>query len=138
MPKVNFYLLKQTNLQARTALACKLTEQLHKQGLSVQVLTVTEEAARELDALLWQYPAEGFMPHALATENAGTGITLCWTGRSGTGDNLLNLTDEIPDSHGRVDSIAEFVINDDDAKARSREKWNHYKNLGYELQHHQL
>jgi DNA polymerase-3 subunit chi len=136
--KVNFYLLKQDSLQARTALACKLTDQLHKQGRPVQVLTDSEEAARDLDALLWQHPAEGFLPHALATENAGTTVTLCWPGRTRPGGYLLNLTDGIPDHHADADSIAEFVINDDDAKARSREKWNFYKNLGYELQHHQL
>jgi DNA polymerase-3 subunit chi len=136
--KINFYLLKQDNLQARTALACKLAEQLNKQGRSVQVLAESEEMARELDALLWQYPVEGFMPHSLATENADTGITLCWPGTAGTAGNLLNLTDEIPACHAEVDSIAEFVINDDEAKARSREKWNYYRNLGYDLQHHQL
>jgi DNA polymerase-3 subunit chi len=138
MAKVNFYLLKQDTLQARTALACKLAEQLYRKGCPVQLLCESEEASREIDNLLWQYPPEGFMPHALVTENASSGITLCWPGHPAEGGNLLNLTDDIPARHGGLESIAEFVINDAEAKARSREKWNQYKSMGYELQHHQL
>jgi DNA polymerase-3 subunit chi len=136
--KINFYLLKQDNLQARTALACKLAEQLHRQGLAVQVMTDSEESARELDTLLWQYPLTSFLPHALITENPGADITLCWPATVEGKGNLLNLTEDLPSCHTDVDSIAEFVINDAEAREKSREKWNRYKSFGHQLLHHQL
>jgi DNA polymerase IIIc chi subunit len=51
---------------------------------------------------------------------------------------ILNLGSEAPLNQPSLTAIAEFVLNDDESKARSRARWNLYKQLGYELQHHQL
>lgn len=138
MSKVNFYLLKQHSPQSRIALVCRLCEQLQKQGRAVHILAEDEDAARELDTLLWQYTPESFLPHALASESNSSGLTLCWPAMEPAEGTLLNLTDSIPAHHASLQSIAEFVINDDAAKALGREKWNTYKQSGHELQHHQL
>jgi DNA polymerase IIIc chi subunit len=51
---------------------------------------------------------------------------------------VLNLGSEPPLSQPSLAAIAEFVVNDEASKARSRTLWSIYKQLGYELQHHQL
>ena len=139
MPRVNFYLLTQDNEQASTQLACRLAEKLCKQGIGVNILAHTEQAARELDNLLWAFTRESFVPHALIDNaHATTNVVIGWDPGFATAGNLLNLTPGIPPHHQSLDTISEFVENHDEAKAHGRQKWNQYKSFGYELQHHKL
>lgn len=141
MPKVNFYLLKQSTMEARRLLACKLVEQLSRQGQRVYVLLRSAEEAGELDQLLWSYTPESFVPHVLIDDapTAQAGVLLGTQPQPPAGVAcLINLADELAASHAAVTTIAEFVLNDTESKARGRALWNAYKELGCELQHHQL
>ncbi len=141
MIKVNFYLLKQDSEQASRALACRLAEQQAKPGQRIYLLAGSPEDARELDQLLWSFVPEGFVPHALAgsAEAAQTTIVIGHDPQAPEGTTcILNLGSEAPLNLPSLTTIAEFVPNEDEAKARSRTLWNLYKQLGYELQHHQL
>jgi len=139
MPRVNFYQLSHNHEQASAQLACRLAEKLCKQGLAVHMLADSEASARELDRLLWSFTPESFVPHALATQaHETTAVVIGWDPASATAGNLLNLTSAIPPGHASLDTIAEFVENLDEARALSRQKWNQYKQFGYELQHHKL
>jgi len=140
MPKVNFYLLKETDEQARSVLACRLAEKLYKQNRRVHVQVASDEAAREFDQLLWSFNASSFIPHTVNTDTqqAAVTVTIGYARRSAASGDLLNLTDSLPPDHARLDTIAEFVVNDAEAKVQSRQLWNTYKQLGYELQTHQL
>ncbi|MES2623737.1 MAG: DNA polymerase III subunit chi [Pseudomonadota bacterium] len=140
MPKVNFYLLKQTDEQARSMLACRLADKLYKQNRRVHVHLSSSETAREFDQLLWSFTADSFLPHRLCTdpEQASAPVVIGWDQHPATCADLLNLGDTLPPGHARLDTIAEFVVNDEQAKTQSRQLWNTYKQLGYELQLHQL
>ena len=139
--KVNFYLLKQGTDQARRLLACRLAEQQVKQGQRICILTDSADAAHEVDQLLWSFTPESFVPHAVAgTEAAAIApLVICHGTEAPAGTTcILNLGTEAPLNQPTLNAIAEFVPNDDASKARSRARWNLYKQLGYELQHHQL
>ncbi|MDR0780130.1 MAG: DNA polymerase III subunit chi [Pseudomonadales bacterium] len=139
MARVNFYLLRHDDAHARLHLACRLSEQLLRQGLKVRLLATHEDEARTLDQLLWTFSAESFVPHALQnTAPAACSVLIDWHLDAFTGGNLLNLTAELPPQPALFDSIAEFVLNNDAAKALSRRKWNAYKQGGHELRHHQV
>lgn len=140
MPKVNFYLLKQNTVAARAALCCKLAEQQMRQGQRVFVLTASMDDARDIDQLLWSFMAESFVPHALADdESALSAPVVIGTGALPDGIRcVLNLGDEPLAATDGLGAIAEFVLNDEQAKAASRQRWQHYKQLGCELQLHQL
>ena len=141
MPKVNFYLLKQASEQARNMLACKLAEQQSRQGQRVYVRLGSATQVSEMDELLWSFAPESFVPHALHTDPAAANTAVLLghdpVPPSATGC-VLNLTHEPARTHAGITAIAEFVQNDEAAKARSRTLWNHYKQLGFELQLHQL
>lgn len=141
MAKANFYLLKQDTEQARRMLACRLAEQQAKQGQRICILTDSPEAAQEVDQLLWSYAPESFLPHALAGDPAAAQVAVV-VGHGTEAPSgvtcILNLGSEAPLNQPSLNAIAEFVLNDDESKARSRARWNLYKQLGYELQHHQL
>ena len=139
MPRVNFYLLSQNHEQAGAQLACRLAEKLSRQGMPVSLLTSDETEAQALDRLLWSYPQESFVPHALITQAPESVLVVIgWKPEFATAGNLLNLTAGIPPGHASLDTIAEFVEDHDDARALSRQKWNQYKQFGYELQHHKV
>lgn len=140
MPKVNFYLMKQSDESARNVLACRLAERLCKQNRLVHVHLASTETAQEFDQLLWTFSLESFIPHALCTDQSrdAASVVIGWGQHSPASGDLINLTDALPPSHAHLDMIAELVVNDEFAKAQSRQLWNTYKQLGYELQHHQL
>lgn len=138
MPKANFYLLKDSDEAGRRRFACRLAEQQTRQGQRVFVLTSSAEAAQELDQLLWSFTPESFLPHALS--DAATGDLAVVIGHQGRKDFgcVLNLSDNIIAEYPGITAVAEFILNDEGAKALSRARWNSYKQLGYELQLHQL
>ena len=141
MAKVNFYLLKQDNEQARWMLACRLAEQQAKLGQQVYILTGSREDSQQIDQLLWTFTPESFVPHAVADSDAAASVSVKIGHDTQAPEGttcVLNLGSDAPMSQPSLSAIAEFVVNHDEAKARSRTLWNLYKQLGYELQHHQL
>lgn len=140
MPKVNFYLLKQSGVEALQLFACKLAEQLSRQGQRVYLHAANADEAQALDQLLWSFAPESFVPHARCEDPAAaTAQVLIGTGGAPAHCNcLLNLTDAEAPAHAGLTAVAEFVQNNEAAKAQSRARWNSYKQQGWELQHHTL
>lgn len=140
MARVNFYLLPQQQDSARWLFACRLADKLWRQGLAVQVHLANADEANELDKLLWSFSAESFLPHHLQGDAVmdSHSVVLSWGPAAVLAPNLLNLGDGLPAAHERFETIAEFVLDENNAKAQSRELWNHYKQAGHELQHHRI
>ena len=141
MAKVNFYLLKQTSDQACKLLACRLAEQQSRQNQHVYIRLANAAQAEEMDRLLWSFSPESFVPHALTSATDARGVTLLlgWDAKPPEVSTcLLNLSGEAASIQGNISSVAEFVPNDQEAKAHSRVLWNTYKSQGHELNHHQL
>jgi len=140
MPKANFYLLKQSGMEPCRLFACKLAEQLSRQGQRVYLHAANTEEAQALDQLLWSFTAESFVPHARCEDPAAATAQVL-IGTSGAPAHcscLLNLTDHEAPTHTGLTAVAEFVQNNEEAKQQSRTRWNSYREQGWELQHHQL
>jgi len=107
----------------------------------VRVLTADEESTAALDALMWKWPATGFLPHcrlasALAAE---TPIIVDHVAEHrGPATVLVNLQPTPPAFFARFERLAEIVASDADAIAAGRERWKFYKERGYELRSHNL
>lgn len=141
MPKVNFYLLKEGEHAARQRLACRLAEQQARLGKRVHIVTGSAEESRELDLLLWEFTAESFLPHAPA-DSALAGTVLVTVGETRAVPAhiscLVNLQSEPLAVAGTEAVVAEFVLNDETDKVRSRQLWQRYKQQGCDLQLHPL
>jgi DNA polymerase IIIc chi subunit len=141
MPKVNFYLLKEGEHAARQRFACRLAEQQARLGNRVHIVTGSAEESRELDLLLWEFTAESFLPHAPA-DSALAGTVRVTVGETSAAPAhttcLLNLQSEALVAAAGVAVVAEFVLNDEADKARSRQLWQRYKQQGCDLQLHPL
>ena len=145
MTQVDFYILKQAEEQERLFFACRLTEKAIHQGLKIYIHTDSEQVAQEMDDLLWSFKPDSFIPHAILgiddelTEDEDIPVFIGCGSDSGKNTGLLiNLSQSIPDFYTNFSRIAEIVANSDDAKGRSREHWNTYKEKGFELKHHAL
>lgn len=145
MTQVDFYSLKETDEQARLFVACRLTEKAMGQGLKIYIHADNEQAAQEMDDLLWSFKPESFIPHAIVgvdvelSEDDDVPVFIGYFDAAPAGaDLLINLASAIPSFHNKFSRIAEIVPNQESAKANLREHWTAYKSLGYELKHHEL
>jgi len=145
MPQVDFYILSQPEEQDRLFFACRLCEKALGQGLKIYIHTASDQAAQEMDDLLWSFKLESFIPHAIVgideelTEDEDIPVFIgCSDQFDGKADLLINLGHDIPDFHNSFARIAEIVPNSESAKSNLREHWNTYKEQGLELKHHQL
>src|SRR4029453_18545168 len=62
VPKVDFYLLSDTEPRARLRTACRLAEKAYEQGLRVTVRTGGAAETAEIDELLWSFSDRSFVP----------------------------------------------------------------------------
>lgn len=96
--------------------------------------------AQQLDRMLWEIPATGFVPHCfgdspLAAEtpiviarNAAELATPHQTQR------LINLSDELPPGFERFESLVEVVSQDDETRLAGRERVHLYREQGLDVQ----
>ena len=141
MPKVDFYTIAKTTEDDRLRFACRLTEKAWSLGHKVYIHTDSEAMAQEMDNLLWEFNPESFVPHAIdgIIDDEEVPVLIGFAEQfSGPKDVLLNLSRDIPPFHAEFQRISEVVIDDQDIKKFSREHWQAYKTLGYELEHHEL
>jgi len=138
MPEVWFYHLE------RTALEQALPELLEKtlgRGWRALVRCRTPERAAALDAALWTYRADSFLPHGLADEPdaARQPIVLSADESNPNAAQALFLIDDA--EPGSLDGYARAVVfidgRDDAAVAAGRARWTSLKAAGASLSYWQ-
>lgn len=99
---------------------------------TVFIVTDTETAGKELDALMWQYPQGRFLPHARAEQpDAGkTGVNIGTLSSLKPADVVINLCPEAIPDPAAFSRILEIVPFADDERQASRVKYKTYRNLG--------
>lgn len=139
MAQADFYLLAEAGDAARERFACRLAAKVY--GLNHRVhLRVPDAAALErLDALLWTFSDDSFVPHDIVLDGAATApVTLADAHRAlpdGT-EVCINLCDDALDTP--CARIAEIVAADEPARAAGRRRYAEYRDRGLELEMHRL
>ena len=139
MTQVDFYILPSPDPMARLDFACKLTEKAWRMGHSIY-LHCSDAAQREdLDARLWRFKGETFIPHGNAEDDSDAPVVLGLSDDSGQHQDLLvNLDLRIPDFFKRFARVAEIVVEDPAIRLAARESFRFYREHGYPLQDHRL
>ena len=144
-PRIDFYLLEETQGVACDATACRIAEKAWFHGHRVHLHVDSPESARRLDDLLWTWRDESFVPHSVcgADEPAGAGggapVTIGWgTLPDFADDVLVNLDSRVPDGFERFARVAEFVGAAEPARNAGRERFRRYRAHGCELRTHRL
>jgi DNA polymerase-3 subunit chi len=141
-PQVDFYILPDSDALQRTLFACRLIEKIHRLRHPLYVHSGDRQQAEQLDALLWQQPASGFIPHELHPGAAA--VQLGWNGVApdpetlGSGAVLINLADSVPAFFERFARVSEIVVQVPEILAATRTAWRYYQQCGCALERHDL
>jgi DNA polymerase-3 subunit chi len=129
--QVDFYLLEESSTEAGIV-ACRLALMSWERKQSVFVITTSQTAAKQLDALMWQYPEGRFLPHATAgdLDSARAAVNIGTLSALNPVDVVINLCPEVVPEPERFSRILEIVPFANDERQASRVKYKAYRNLG--------
>jgi len=135
MTEVLFYHLQ--NMTVENVLPPLLEKSLER-GWRVVVQSTSEERADALDAHLWTYRDDSFLPHATwrVADVADQPIVLAVEETNPNGANVRFLVDNAPlpsDSHTYERMVLVFNGDDADALAAARSAWADCKTRGFEV-----
>ncbi|AMB84461.1 DNA polymerase III subunit chi [Pseudomonas agarici] len=139
MTQVDFYILPSPDPSARLDFACKLTEKAWRLGHKVYLHCSDASQRDELDARLWRFKGECFIPHGPAESEPEGSVVLGLGEDPGTHQDLLvNLDMKVPTFASRFARVAEVVVEDPAIRQAARESFRFYRGQGYPLQDHRL
>ncbi len=140
MTRVSFYILADQQTQSRQIFACRLAEKAWKQGHQVYIHTDHAEASAELDALLWSFRADSFVPHEINSGNNTDSKILIGHDNHPPRlmDLLINLSNNQPGFFSQFNRVAELLNDDETVKLAGRERYRYYQQHGYALETHKL
>ncbi|AXR07604.1 DNA polymerase III subunit chi [Salinimonas sediminis] len=136
MPQATFYQL-QDSQDAGPVRACEIIASAYAAKQRCAVLCLSKSQAEALDDLLWQLPANRFVPHNMAGEgpSAGTPVEICWDPAQLSRRQLLvNLSESLPDAFGQFQHIVDFVPAADEAKKAARIRYKQFQQAGCQMQ----
>ncbi|MBO3274948.1 DNA polymerase III subunit chi [Pseudomonas schmalbachii] len=139
MTKVDFYVLPSASPDARLTFACRLAAKAWREGMRVYLLCADTTQRDEMDARLWSFRGEAFIPHSDVEEDAEAPVALGLDAPpESQRDLLINLTLAIPEFAGHFARIAELVVEEPAIRQAARENFRSYRQRGYPLQDHRL
>ena len=134
MSEVFFYHLQQSALEQ---VLPDLLERTLQRGWRAVVQAGSAERVEQLNAMLWTYSRDGFLPHGSKADGAAGDqpVWLTDQAENPNGAQVLFLVDgatgEAFDCYERICDI--FDGNDTDAVADARERWKRAKASGHSL-----
>lgn len=141
MLKIDFYVIEDTNPQARLRLACRLIEKAYKNRHRIYVHTDNVTEAHKVDELLWTYREDSFLPHNLYGDGPEPAPPI-QIGYEKTPekqrDILLNLSKTVPEFYGQFARILQIVSADTETQAAAREHYRFYRSQGHDINTHKL
>ena len=142
MSKVDFYVLKGSDERSRQHFACRLAEKAYRLEHTVHIVVANPQSARQVDELMWTFRHGSFVPHAVVGQDdteTPAPVTIGIDSAPPRSCHLLiNLGEETPASADSFARVAEIVTADEDARARSRQRFVDYRERGHTLDTHML
>ncbi len=135
MTEILFYHLQRQPLER---VLPSLLERSYERGWRVVVQAASDERIDALDAHLWTYRDDNFLPHGTARESelALQPILLTTADHNPNGATVRFLIDGVampPDAKSYDRIVLLFDGEDDDAVATARARWNEAKAEGFEV-----
>lgn len=137
--RIDFYVSPSDQLQARLVLACQLARKAWQAQLASFIRCSDTTQAQQMDALLWSFRPESFLPHNLYQDNPQAPIVLATDEQPVQSDAvIINLAMDIPSQIKHFNRIIEIVCQAPEILHKSRENFMHYRQLGYQPQRVEL
>jgi DNA polymerase-3 subunit chi len=140
MTRISFYVGQSDALQARLRLACKVLEKAQMQALNTYIHLDSAASCQQMDNLIWTYNDLSFIPHDLAPQKEdGVRVQLGYDYEPMEDcDFLINLSNEVPEFFARFARMAEILDQESDILRAGRQRYQFYRDRGYNLDYHQL
>ncbi len=141
MTRIDFYISKNNDDDARARLACRVAEKAYQMKHSVYVHVDDRQQAEQLDQLLWVFRDRSFVPHCLSDDplSAEAAVIIGYgNAPAGTPEILINISNEVPGFFSRYERVAEIVGGDENYRQKARERFKFYRERGYPLETHEL
>jgi DNA polymerase-3 subunit chi len=141
MTEVSFH----TGVPHLLGYTCRLLRKATRQGARV-VVTAPAETLAALDAALWSFDPLDFVPHLMLEPGAAVAerlrATPVWLlerpADAPDHQVLVNLGALPPEGFESFARVIEIVPADDAGRAAGRQRWKHYANRGYAIEHHEV
>jgi DNA polymerase-3 subunit chi len=134
---VDFYILQDTDSDARWQFACRLIEKAQGLGRRILVAVDGPEAAKQLDDQLWEFKPESFVPHRLLEDSKAPAapVEITWGDNCGEHhDVLINLASSVPEYFSRFERLSEVVIQSPEVLKNTRDHYRFYQQRGYPIE----
>lgn len=135
MTKVDFYILDSDKRNQRLNFCCRLIEKAQRQGNKIYVRTESEQESEELDALLWSFRPESYVPHTVLGSDAQGELPPVVishdTEATDHHDVYVNLPTTMPQSFAHFKRFAQIVDQEDRRLKASRDHYRYFKDHGY-------
>ena len=112
-----------------------------QRGVRVMFSTPDSATSHALDKLLWEHPANAFIPHCLsdAAEAETMPVVINHDGKKFPDHELLiSLHSQTVNFFSRFERVIEIVSTDEADSLRGRARFKFYRDRGYELRHFDL
>lgn len=125
MPRIDFYLIPETDVSGLLRFTCRLLEKAFEQKHSVFILTEDTAQASQLNDLLWTFKDTSFIPHQLIDEMKGTTAPIQIGSHPHSipthRDILINLRTEIPSCFDQFDRVIEIIFHHESSEKTGRD-----------------
>lgn len=139
MTKVDFYKIPGSGLQSRLQFACRLTEKAYSLGHRIHIQLDSQQDAKLLDDMLWQFAPSSFIPHALLTDAEAEPVSIGTDlAAASHADVLINLAGKPCQIEDRFNRISEVLSSDDESVEQGRARYRFYQSKDYGLEYHEL
>jgi DNA polymerase-3 subunit chi len=140
--KVDFYVLENAaSKQQSWHVACGILETIYANRQPIYVHAASKDDAERLDALLWTYRDDSFLPHLLLNQTDDNPPLILIGHENAPQTNksvLVNLTDTIPSFYSQFNHIIEIVFSDPSVQQLARDRFRQYREFGCELNTHKM
>ncbi len=138
--QVMFYLLEENKeLENETEQshfhACLQAANFYRKNQRVFIYCADQQAAHQLDELLWAFEPDSFVPHNLPGEGPrnGAAVEISWQPPTNRRAILINLTSTVPNFANQFSYIIDFVPSDETLKQQARERYKGYRQWGFQV-----
>lgn len=141
MPRIDFYIVEDSEPKAHYKLACRLIEKAYKNRHRLYVHTNNEAEAHYLDELLWTYRDDSFLPHNLYGDGPEPAPPI-QIGYHQTPDKqrdiLITLSLTAPEFYTQFNRVLVIVASNPEAQTAAREHYRLYRSQGHDINTHKL
>jgi len=136
---VDFYVLGKGTYSA-AQLACHLALKALEQGHRIAVLTESQDQAKDLDELMWNYPSGRFLPHSADAGDSRAPVSIATANEAipNGSEVVINLTTEVVPEPARFRRLLEIVPGEPSHRTASRQKYRSYREQGLSPNHHPM